>query len=229
MKKKILKYLLSLLIYAGVGAVIGVIWAILEYRGFIEKPYLFFPFDLLYSLFLVVVVSIIFIVLKDARSYKQILTQTEIDEDELEIKIEKTIFRMVRITTFLAIIPVIWICLSIVQYFKNQNNQVSGFLLINLIIAIVIFLLSVFIQWYAFKLHNQKYTSKKLNAFSEDPNLEYVQHIDEGEKYETYRISFLALNKINLGVFPAVLGLLIFHGLATSFNPSYILIASRNK
>ncbi|MCD8502603.1 MAG: DUF3169 family protein [Bacillaceae bacterium] len=152
------------------------------------------------------------------------MTQTEMDEDKVEMRIEKTFFRMVNITTFIAVIPLIWLCLSIVQFFKNENSQVGVYLLINLIIAIIIFLISVFIQWYAFKLHNQKYMDKKLNAFSTEPNLDYAQQIDEGEKFELYRISFLALNKINMGVFPTVFGILIVQGLATSFNPDYFLL-----
>ncbi|MCD8502602.1 MAG: hypothetical protein LRY71_14230 [Bacillaceae bacterium] len=61
----------SLFILGCMGA--GVVYALLE-DLFFQQPYVLFPYDLLYSLFLVVVLSIIIIVLKRCKSL-----QTNID------------------------------------------------------------------------------------------------------------------------------------------------------
>ena len=141
----------------------------------------------------------------------------EIDIDEQSVRHEKVAHKLVGSTSLFLIIGSTFSFFAGLEWNEN-NNLLSG--LIAFSIA-TITLFGFFAQNSAVDLHNKYSPGAFVNLKRIDGYEEYFKSLDEGEKFEQYRVAYKSFYAMNL-LFPATLFTLFFVSIASS--PQYVAI-----
>lgn len=217
--------LVALFICIAAGSVIGLAAGIINehFPSFLAQPYIVFPFDLVYGFFFLLSIITGLLFLKNSLTAKKNFRSQERVEDEVEIQIEISSFNMIQLSYIMVIISFIWLTASAAHFIGGDHE--SSYIVYNAVTALIVFCAAGFIQWDTMKFFNKKYPHKKISFFTTDMTMEnHYEKLDEGEKFETYRVSFVVFRKMNI-VFCTVVAALSVYGIYVSFHFIPILFA----
>ena len=210
MKKK--KGSLSLLSVIGIGAIIGFIVALWDLFTFI------IPFErewITYALLVILFAMSIRIGLIWKQSDKP--SSPQIDIDEQNARQEKIAYKFVGSTSLFLIVAASCSFIALLEWGENSNFLSD--LIITLFIANFIF--GIYAQIRAVQFHNKYNPGAFINLKRTDGYEEYFKNLDEGEKFEQYRVAYKSFYAMNL-LFPATLITLFIISIASS--PQYVAI-----
>lgn len=210
MKKRIGSF--SLLSIIVIGAAIGFIVALWDIIVFI------IPFEREWVTYAVLVILIIMsarIGLIWKKSKKQ--ASPKIDIDEQSAKQEKIAYKFVGATSLFLIIGTSAVFIALLEW--QENNNLHSTLIVISFFAI--FLYGIYAQLAAINFHNKHNPEAFLNWKKTDGYKEYFENLDEGEKFEQYRVAYKSFYAMNL-LFPGMIFALYFVSMASS--PQYVAI-----
>lgn len=221
MKNKMIKILLKLLFGLVVGFGVGFLAAkgvvTLREQELTLTP--FFQYDLLYAGLILSVLILFMIYMKQLLSLKSAYPANEAHNDDTGLSIEKGFYNLISVSSLMVILSMIWLLFAVAHLVDRPDLVEVKYLAIFGFIALVATFVS---QFYAFRLHNQFFPNKKFHFTADKPDEKYFQQMDEGEKYETYRISFITFKKM-INVFAIALLIVFFYSLLISFQVVAIL------
>ena len=210
MKKRIGSF--SLLSIIGIGAAIGFIVALWDIIVFI------IPFErewITYALLVILFAMSIRIGLIWNQSDKK--ESLEIDIDEQSARQEKMAYKFVGSTSLFLIVGASSSFIALLEW--GENNNLLSSIIITLFLANFIF--GIYAQIRAVQFHNKYNLGAFINLKRTDGYEEYFTSLDEGEKFEQYRIAYKSFYAMNL-LFPAMLLTLFMVSIASS--PQYVAI-----
>ncbi|WP_156289914.1 DUF3169 family protein [Oceanobacillus salinisoli] len=218
MKNKMLNLIMKGAILFAVGFSVGFIASYGEeyIQLLVTQPYIIFPYDLLYGILLTIIIIGYTLFYKNIKTYKSMGKNHLYDEDTSELMIDKAFYQIISLSSIIFIFTFIWFSLSIMQL-NQVSNSIFVYVFMNFILSGIFLITSLVTQWYAFHLQNKKYPEKKLDLLSSKVNEAYFNMMDEGEKYETYKISYSVFNKMNV-IFVVALVLLFTYGILFTFS-----------
>lgn len=141
----------------------------------------------------------------------------EMDIDEQNARQEKVAHKFIGSTSLLLIIGAT--CLFIVGLEWDASDNLLSGLIVTLFLAIFIF--AIFAQIKAVEFHNKYSPGAFVNLKRIDGYEEFFKTLDEGEKFEQYRVAYKSFYAMNL-LFPAMLLTLFIVSIA--FSPQYVAI-----
>ena len=140
-----------------------------------------------------------------------------INIDELEARKEKVAHKFVGSTSLLLIIGAT--CSFIVGIEWNLGDNLLASVIVMSFLTIFIF--AIFAQFNAISFHNKYSPAAFVNLKRIDSYEEIFKDLDEGEKFEQYRVAYKSFYAMNL-IFPAALLTLFMVSIASS--PQYVAI-----
>lgn len=204
------------------GGVIGASKII--FGNYFPKGYIVFSYDLLYALLSLVIISLFFLFFKQLIAYKSLIrNKRKMSEDVRGGLLEKTSFKLLYSTSFLVVVSLMWLAIAWGHIKAGPPEEHFRYVTINLVLAVLSLVLTGVAQYYAVKIHNKQFPDRTYNIFSPDPQKEYFEQLDEGEKFLTYQASFSVFRKMTF-VFFFVLGGLLCYGAFVQFHIVPILL-----
>lgn len=210
MKKK--KGSLSLFAAIGIGSIIGlivVLWDALSPIVPFEKELVAFV-----MLAILLVMSIRIGLIWNQADKKE---SPGFNIDELDARKEKVAHKFVGSTSLLLIIGAT--CSFIVGLEWDFSNDL--FATVIAILYFSIFIFAIFAQMRAVELHSKYSPAAFVNLKKTDGYKEFFENMDEGEKFEHYRVAYSSFYAMNL-LFPATLLTLFIVSIVSS--PQYVAI-----
>lgn len=213
MKKK--RFSMSLLSVFGIGIIFGLLTSFMGDVTFtipFEKEWVIYAFFA--ALFLLAGrIGILWI-----RSTKQ--ENLGMDTDEITLDREKLAYQFSGFTSLFLILES---CTLLIILLEWDTRGMAFFSLItySLIIAVVLLVFGIFAQTKAVKFHNKYNPQARINWKKTSGYAEYFEHLDEGQKFEQYRVAYKSFTSMNLA-FPAALFILFFVSAVSS--PQFIAI-----
>lgn len=106
--------------------------------------------------------------------------------------------------------------------FIDRDQQTNLLSTLSAFFLFSILLFSIFAQQNAVKFHNKYSPGAFVNIKKSDDYEEHFKNLDEGEKFEQYRVAYSSFYAMNL-LFPMILMILFIISIATS-SPQYVAI-----
>lgn len=213
MKKK--KGSISLLSVFGIGAIFGIFIALSDALVTVisfEREWI--TYALLFTL-LVMSFQISLLWLRSNKSKNAV-----IDTDEAALSHEKLAYKFIGFTSLFLIIGSSTLFLVLLEWI-DSGKLFSGPIAYSLAATLILYFYGIFVQIKAVKFHNKYNPAAFINWKRTDGYKEYFDNLDEGEKYEQYRVAHKSFYSMNI-LFPAVLILLLIISQASS--PQFIAI-----
>lgn len=199
-------------------SIIGIVTAI----GFIVALWdiivLIIPFEVEWITYVALVILVVMSI-RIVQIWNQADAQEspEIDIDEESARHEKLAHKFVGSTSLLLITGFTFSFIAGLVWEENEN-------LLSGLIAFSLFTIAIFgalAQFKAVEFHNKYSPGAFVNLKRIDGYEEYFKSLDEGEKFEQYRVAYKSFYAMNL-LFPAMLLTLFFVSVTSS--PQYVAI-----
>lgn len=176
------------------------------------------PFERVWITYAVLVI-LVFMSVRISQIWNQadLVESPGIDIDEKSARHEKIAHKFVGSTSLLLIIAATGSFTAGLEW-NEKDNLLSGVITFSFL---TIFIFGFFAQIKAVEFHNKYSPGAFVDLKKVGGDEEYFKTLDEGEKFEQYRIAYKSFYAMNL-LFPAVMLTLFFVSVASS--PQYIAI-----
>lgn len=146
-----------------------------------------------------------------------------IDIDEVTLKREELAYKFVGTTSLFLIIACASLLFILVEGFSQviEIDEVTSSAITSFIIITILFFYGFFAQLKAGNFHNKHNPDSMIDMKRSDGYTKYFEGLDEGEKFEAYRVSHKSFYQMNF-IFP--LALMVLFLVSIVFSPQLFAI-----
>lgn len=145
---------------------------------------------------------------------------TKRDTDEAAFAQEKLAYQLVGVTSLFLIIGSPAVFFILLEWTASES-LLSGPNAYALAVIFLLYFYGIFAQIKAVKFHNKYTPGAIINWKRTDGYKEYFKHLDEGMKFEQYRVAYQSFYAMNI-LFPAALFILLL--ISKVFTPQFVAI-----
>ena len=146
----------------------------------------------------------------------------ELDADELSVVHEKLAYKFVSLTTLFLIVAFSGFLITEIGWLKGDLS-LTGPVAISFSVTYILLFFGIYLQFVAIKYHNKYFPNSTWNLSKKNISEGFFTNLDEGEKFEAYRVSYKSYLQMTI-IFP--LTLVILSIISIYYDPQIIAIVT---